>query len=100
MLLWLWLGTGRPHPQDLILAGLGFDEEVAGLAGGNALAGLQGLEGGEGDGDLGARLAGSEPRLVDNNLLDGGRALLESLKEKKLKKKNCFYQPTTVRLTR
>ncbi len=56
---------------------------MARLAGDNALARLQGLQGGEGESDLGAGLAGSQARLVDHNLLDGGGvALLRRLKEK------------------
>ncbi len=75
----------RPDPEDLVLARLRLDEKVAGLAGGNALARLQRLQGGEGDGDLGAGLAGSQARLVNHNLLDGGGVvlLLRRLKEEK-----------------
>jgi hypothetical protein len=77
--------AGRPDPEDLVLARLCLDEEVAGLAGRNTLARLQRLQGGEGDGDLGAGLAGSQARLVDHNLLDGGGVvlLLRRLKEER-----------------
>jgi hypothetical protein len=62
---------------------LRFYDKVARLAGGNGLARLQLLQGGEGNGDLGAWLAWPQARLVDHNLLDGGGvALLWRLKEK------------------
>ena len=80
----------------LVLPGLGLDEQVAGLAGGDALARLQGLgaavrcrdsphslpppvrfpscpadlQGGEGHGDLGPWLPWPQPRLVDHHPLD------------------------------
>ena len=82
--------AGRSHPQDLVLARLGLDEQVAGLAGGNALARLKGLQGGEGHGDLGAGLPRPQSRLVDHNLLDGGRAVLLGVWRLEQRKKNAI----------
>ncbi len=71
--------AGGTDPEELCL-----DGKVARLAGGNALARLQGLQGGEGDVDLRAGLAWPQARLLDNNLLDGGGVvLLRRLKQKK-----------------
>jgi hypothetical protein len=70
--------------EELVLGPLRFDGKVAGLASGNAMARLQGLQGGEGDVDLRAWLAWPQAGLVDHNLLDGGGVvLLRHLKEKK-----------------
>ncbi len=68
--------AGGTDPEELVPGCLPFDGKVAGLAGGNVLARLQGLQGGEGDVDLGAGLAWLQARLVDHNLLDGGGVVL------------------------